>query len=356
MKTEEYSRYVEETSKLTLNGVAEEIRKIRDPSLEAFTEAYFRERMFRPWAQRCNVMRASYEAVAPNRNWQEIIDSLIGIELWFMADHLTNDVFDRKYSRNRELTSRFGIDPNMYFIASAISREAAEKCFRECAKKVNPKKEREVIETFNRIVEEAYLHQWLDYYDLKTNKICFDESKARIGDIFKRRYIDYEAGNQFGKITKLSAIFADASEQETNAIENYGKILSTTIQLTNDIADLGDEWFYDRRNGILTLPLIAVSLEVGKYCYDISQKQIRKIYVEKGLFKEHKKLIIKYVNDAKKYLRKVFPKERRAVLEALLVSSTSNRFYKLLPQYDKFYKVMPPQIESKKCQHNLKKH
>jgi len=347
MDANEYFQYIEETSKLALKGVFEEIGMIGEPTLEIFAEAYFKERMLRPWAQRCNVMRASYEAVAPTKNWQEIIDGLIGIELWFMADHLTNDVFDKKYARNPELTSRFGIDPNMYFITSAILREKSEKCFRHCAKKVNPKRENEVVEIFNRIVEEAYLHQWLDYHDLKINRIGFNELKAKKKDIFMRRYIDYEAGNQFGKIAKIPAILSEAPIEEVNALEQYGRILSTTIQLTNDIADLGDEWFYDRENGILTWPLIAVSLEVGKYCYDMPQKQIREIYVEKGLFKEHKRLIKKYVNEAKKHLRKIFPKERRAALECMLVSSTCNRFYSLTPKYDKTYKVMPAQIKSK---------
>lgn len=350
MKTEEYSKFVEETSKETLEKVSQEIEKLgeKEPSLEQFSRTYFKERMSRPWAQRCSVMRASYEAVAPGRDWRKMLDSMTGIELWFMADHLTNDVFDNKFERNPDLTTKYGKNVSLYFIASAILRENSEKCFRDCARKINPSKENIVIETFNEIVRDAYLHQWLDYYELKKDKIDFGELQDRKDELFKKRYIDYEAGNQFGKIAEIPAILAEAPENLVKALEHYGKYLSTTIQLTNDIADLGDEWFFDKRNGLLTLPLIDISLEIGKYCYDLPQEEIRRIFIEEGLFKKEKNLIYHYINRAKAALKEVFEKERRATLEALLVSSISNRFYKILPQYNKTYKVMPPQIEGKK--------
>lgn len=346
MKSEEYSKFVEETSKETLEKVSQEIEKFgkKEPSLEQFSRTYFKERMSRPWAQRCSVIRASYEAVAPGRDWREMLDSMTGTELWFMADHLTNDIFDNKFERNPNLTTKYGKDVNLYFIASAVLREKAEKCFRESARKTNPTRENEVVEIFGQIVEDAYMHQWLDYYELKKDKVKFEELSKRKDELFKKRYIDYEAGNQFGKIVKIPAVLTEAPEEQKTALENYGRCLSTTIQLTNDIADLGDEWFFDRRNGILTLPLIDVSLEIGKYCYDLPQEEVRRIFVEKGLFKEEKNLIYHYINKAKKHLREVFEKQRRAALETLLVSSVSNRFYKILPQYDKTYKVMPPQI------------
>jgi len=349
MRIREYTEFIGETSKETLEKVSEEVNRLGEPSLGEFTRGYFEERMNRPWAQRCSVMRASYEAVVPDGNWRDILPGMVGIELWFMADHMTNDVFDDKFERNPRLTSKYGKDVILYFMASAVLREVAERCFRESTRNINPSTENEVTEIFNEIVRGAYMHQWIDYFELKKDKVDFNELKTHYEELFKRRYLDYEAGNQFGKIAKIPAILAEAPTEQLDALEQYGRCLSTTIQIANDIADLGDEWFFDRRNGILTLPLIDISLEIGRYCYDMPQEQIRKTFIERGIFQKERRTIIMYVNKAKKALRKVFEKERRGSLESLLVSSLYNRFYKvLLSDFNRKYLVMPHQMENRR--------
>lgn len=202
MNPNKYFNLMEKTGKLTYKRIEEYLgREVKEKDLREFIKSFIKGRLFSKKRLRPILVRGVWETLRDD-NWEKAIDVCAWVELWCIADYLTNDVFDNKLDKCKTEIEK---DSNLFFMASAITREIAEKALRNAAKTLNPKKEKEVTMLFSELVNNAYCHQWLDY-TLKYKGESVSKLKGNLNKLFKKRYIDYEAGNCFGKIFKISSI------------------------------------------------------------------------------------------------------------------------------------------------------
>ncbi len=330
MNANEYFKIMEETGKATYRRIEDYLdRDIKEEGLRKFIENFIDGRLQNKRRLRSLLVRGVYNAVTRDdeeRNkWKEkILDVCAAFELWCIADYLTNDVFDDKLDKCKNNIDR---DPNLFYIASTVVREIAENALRDAARKLRPEKEKEVIGLFSKLVDFAYHHQWADYtmkYKGETPK----ELETKLDEIFKKRYVDYEAGNCFGKMCEIAAILFGANENERKALAEYGDSFSISLQIVNDIADIATGG-YDLKNKLLTYPLVLTMVRTGKNVYGMNEEEVRKLFVLSGVFEECRKIAVEIVRKARKKLH-IFEKEKRELLSTMWVFAWTNKYYQIL--------------------------
>ncbi|MCD6464042.1 polyprenyl synthetase family protein, partial [Candidatus Woesearchaeota archaeon] len=321
----QYFKLMEETRKATYKKIQEYLHEyVKEAELKVFINKFIEDRFQNKRRLRALLVRGVYYALqTPKTKKQKPLDQILDLstafELWCVADYLTNDVFDSKLDKCRTDLLK---DPNLFFMASAVMREVAEISLRTAAKRLNPKRESEAIALFNDLVRGAYHHQWVDY-NLKYNDQTPQQLEEMLDDLFQRRYLDYETGNCFGKMCEISSILLGADEQERKALAEYGKNLSVSLQIVNDIADIAEN-NYDLKNRLLTYPLALTIVKTGKNVYDLCEEEVRKLFVSSGALDECRKKAIKIAINANKPLKKTFPKENRDLLASMLILAWSN--------------------------------
>lgn len=322
MNTNKYFQIMDETGKATYEKIEKCLDgSIKEEELKGFIRTFIDGRLKNKRRLRSLLVRGVYEAVR-DENWQEGLDVCVGFELWCLADYLTNDVFDNKLDK---CSTKIERDSNLFYMSSAVIREIVEDTLRKATRKLSPKRENDVSNLFSNLVKDAYMHQWVDYTSKHESKNP-KELEARINELFKKRYLDYEAGNCFGKICRISAITFGADVNHEMALKDYGENFSTSLQIVNDIADIADSG-YDLKNGLITYPLALTSIKTEENIYNLPIEKIKKLFVKSGTFEETRKKAIEYKKKAKQSIKEL---PNRNILSAALVLAQTNKYYDYL--------------------------
>lgn len=320
MDANNYFKLMEQTGETTYKKIGEYLDKeIKEKNLREFINTFIKGRLSNKRRLRSMLVRGVWE-VLRGGDWEKGTDVCVWAELWCVADYLTNDIFDNKRDKCK---TKIEQDSNLFFIASTIVREISEKVLKNTAKKLNPKKEKEVIGLFSELVNNAYHHQWVDYTTkYKNQKI--DELKNQLNHLFKKKYIDYEAGNCFGKICEITSIIAGGGKKEREILISYGNILSVALQIVNDTADILER-NYDLRNKLITWPLLLIMIKTNKNIYNLSESEVKKLLIESGAFLQILEICKEYRKKLKNLLKSL---KNSHILGGITTLLVYNKYFK----------------------------
>lgn len=309
------------------------IQQIPELSLKKLIGRYANERLSNKRKIRASLVKGTCIALGKDALWKQMTDFAAAIELWCIADYLTNDCFDNKLD---QLPADMPRNINFYTIASAVTRELVQDPLINSIRKLRPEKEQEIVGSLSQIVREAYLHQWLDYGELRLlagTKLTSQELEMKLSELFRKRYELYHTGNFFGQYTRMAATLVGATDQECSALESYGDNLSIGCQIVNDTADLLNKG-YDLKNRLLTLPLSYTILQTRKNVYGLERGEVAELFINSEAFNRIKEETRKIMRKAKQSLR-IFPTERRAYLSNLATLLRWNNQFRFCEEHKK---------------------
>lgn len=311
-----YFQRQEEAVRDTYDKVKFYINGIHEESLVKLLNDYHDYRIANKRKVRTSLVNGTGICLGKENLWREgLVDLAASIELWCIADYLTNDCFDGKLDQAPNHLSK---DSNRYIIASAIVREIAQDALLTVVRRMKPEKEQEFTDLFSQIVKEAYLHQWVDYGEhrlLSSQELNIDNLEQHFDDFFEKRYVKYKTGNFFGQYTRMAAILAGATDQECSALESFGDDLSIGCQIVNDTADLLNRG-YDLKNRLLTLPLVYTILQTRRNVYELEREKVVELFINSGAFNRIREETKRIIRKAKQNLE-IFSRKRRAYLSNL---------------------------------------
>ena len=339
MDANKYFQIMKETGKYTYSTIDKYISEdLKEDDLKDFIKKFTEGRLQNKRRLRSMLTRAVYHVLTNDKNeegWKKGKNLYSFAELWCISDYLSNDTFDNKFEKCKIETFK---DSNLSFIASAVTRELSQKALQNAFNDFSTPLETKVktLENFSELVKDAYLHQWIDYTS-KYNGQSIEWFKGNLEKLFKKRYLDYQAGNVFGKILEIACLtIKPKKERERELLSEYGNS-SSKLQLINDLADIAENC-YDAKNKLLTYPLILTMIKTGKNVYELPSSEIRELFVRSGAFKETKKRAIEMMKKANKPLKELnnIVGENIGIdlLNSFLIMAKSNKYYKILRAYE----------------------
>ncbi len=340
MNSDEYFKIMEETGKFTYQIIDDYLNQIPEIGMRELVKTFIDGRLQNKRRLRSLLTRACYHILTCDESregWKKAKNLYAFAELWLIADYLTNDVFDGKLDKCK---TKLPKDNNLFFMASAIVRELAQKVLNNAFEDFNTALEArtEALNVFSELVRDAYLHQWVDHAE-KYKGETPEQLEEKLQEIYNKRYNLYQAGNIFGHLLRISGLTINPKkEKEIELLYQYGNKSSSKLQIVNDIADVAENC-YDAKNRILTFPLVLTIVRTGKNVYGLPPSEIKELFVKSGAFHECRKKAIGEMKKAKKVLRelsKLVEKDNLGIklLNGFLVMARSNKYYKILRAYE----------------------
>ena len=122
-----------------------------------------------------------------------------------------------------------------------------------------------VLKTFNKIVREVYLGQYLDIYNSSNHLI-------KTTDYY--RIVSLTTGNFLANLAKSGTLLANKPESDVKILTKYGYYYGMALQVTDDICDIiqnsditGKSFARDLKCGRMRLPyILALNLSDKKNC------------------------------------------------------------------------------------------
>ncbi|MFH1311016.1 MAG: polyprenyl synthetase family protein [Nanoarchaeota archaeon] len=181
-------------------------------------------------------------------------------------------------------------------------------------------------------------------------------SESGMNDLFFER--TYKINAAFiERIAKIGGMLAEGSNEQINALSEFGKNFGIAHQIMNDIADfvpakagistttkIPDDAYTDIRNGHLTIPVIYTLyhdsdkervkkiiqiLEKGKEIPPEQIEEVTPLLIQNGAIDYTISYAREFKKKAKNSIRD-FPENKRKLLDWLLISIDSNKYYTFL--------------------------
>jgi len=285
------------------------------------------------------IVRLGYE-ICGGKNWRKILPVCAAIEILNVSTYTINRIFDEKggkWNKNR-------INNNI--IAGIVQKEIASNLLNKASNIVDYKDFIKIKNLFNETNKIIYFGQFKDFNILKINII---ENKImpfnKFIDNYKQRCYLF-SGKFYENSLLIGGILAKGNKKRLIALQNFGKLFGTSLQMINDIGDFVpsdkkpykeafkyyQDQYSDLRLGKLTIPIYlmlqnANSTEKKFILRQVGKKQttlkdgykLTNIFISSGALQKCKKLIEKYYNQGEKEL-KVF---KESVKKDLLVTMAS---------------------------------
>ncbi len=277
------------------------------------------------------LMRLAYE-VAGGQNWEEIADVCAAVELFNISTYIDNGVFDGKGNLQEE-------DKNNYIIAARITRSIASELLR---KQGSPEYSR--LESLLHDIDiSGYIGQYADLNQVKVGVSDYDDVSEFLEDYIRR--CENLTGRFMGNVCRMGAILSGASEEEVQALGEYGRCVGIIAQIMNDVGDfvppkegtydvekVYQDQFSDIMHGKLTLPVyytLMFGSEEEKEAIegvlgnpDASNEDLESVtraIVSSGAVDFAKKVAKEYQKEAKSFLHSFEKSESR---DALSITTT----------------------------------
>lgn len=350
MNPEKYFGFMRQTTYATEKMIFREIKKLEkiDESLFELisTNIYGRIATKRPKI-RPGLVRLGYE-ICGGKNWRKILPICASIEILNVSTYTINRIFDEKGGKwNKDKI-------NNNIIAGIIQKEIASDLLNKASGLVNYRGFIKIKSLFDEINKITYFGQFkdLNFLRIKNRLPLFEKF---IEDYKQRCY--FFGGRYYENSLLIGSILANGSKKQLSALQNFGKLFGTSLQMVNDIGDFVppdkkpykeafkyyQDQYGDLRLSKLTLPIYlmlqnASGIEKKFILKQIGKKQTKlkdghkltKILITTGAFKECKKLTGGYVNQAKREL-KIFKKSvKKDLLSAMTSGVKSSVYWKIL--------------------------
>lgn len=350
-----YFNFMRQTTYATEKLIVREMKKLEKIDKPLFelipANVYGRIATKRPKI-RPGLVRLGYE-ICGGKNWRKILPICAAIEILNVSTYTINRIFDEKGGK----WDKQRINNNI--IAGIIQKEIASDLLNKAYNILNYKNFIKVKTLFDEINKITYFGQFKDLNFLRiTNKLPSFEKF--INDYKERCY--YFGGRYYENSLLIGGILANGSKEQLTALQNFGKLFGTSLQMVNDIGDFVpsdkkpykeafkyyQDQYGDLRLGKLTLPIYlmlqnASGIEKKFILKQVGKKQtsskdgykLTKILTTTGAFKECKKITKGYVNQEKREL-KIFKKSiKKDLLSAMTSSVKSSVYWKILKKFDK---------------------
>lgn len=296
---------------------------------------------------RPGLVRLGYE-ICGGKNWRKIIPICAAIEILNVSTYTINKIFDEKGGK----WDKRRINNNI--IAGIIQKEMASDLLNEAYNLVNYENFIKIKGLFDEINKITYFGQFKDLNLLRIGKKLPLFEKF-VKDYKQRCY--YFGGKYYENSLLIGGILANGSEEQLTALQNFGKLFGTSLQMVNDIGDFippdkkpykeafkyYQDQYGDLRLGKLTLPIYLMLQNANKMERKFILKQVgkkqtnlkdgyklTKLLFKTGAFQECKKLTKEYVNQEKREL-KIFTKSiKKDLLSAMTSNVKSSVYWKIL--------------------------
>lgn len=355
MNTTFYFNFMRQTTYATEKIIVRELKKLEKTDKPLFdlvsVNIYGRIATKRPKI-RPGLVRLGYE-ICGGKNWRKILPICAAIEILNVSTYTINRIFDEKggkWDKNR-------INNNI--IAGIIQREIASDLLKEVYKIASYEDLLKIKILFDEINKITYFGQFkdLNFLRIKSKTPPF---KKFIEDYKQRCY--FFGGKFYENCLLIGGILAKGTEQQLSALQKFGKLFGTSLQIVNDIGDFVppdkkpykeafkyyQDQYGDLRAGKLTLPIYLMLQNANKIekkfiLRQIGKKQtnlkdgykITKLLFTTNAFQECKKLTKEYVNQEKREL-KIFEKSvKKDLLSAMTSNVKSSVYWKILKKVDK---------------------
>lgn len=334
------------TEKLIVRKM-KELEKIDKPLFElVFANIYGRIATKRPKI-RPGLVRLGYE-ICGGKDWQKILPICAATELLNVSTYTINRIFDEKGGKWDK--QRMNND----IIAGIIQKEIASDLLNKSKELLNYKNFIKVKTLFDEINKITYFGQFKDLNFLRIRK-KLPLFERFINDYKERCY--YFGGRYYENSLLIGGILANGNKKQLIALQKFGKLFGTSLQMVNDIGDFVppdkksykeafkyyQDQYGDLRVGKLTLPIYLMLQNANKtekkfILKQVGKKQtnlkdgykLAKLLFKTGAFQECKKLTKEYVNQGKREL-KIFEKSiKRDLLSATTSSVRSSVYWKIL--------------------------
>lgn len=230
-----------------------------------------------------------------------------------------DDIIDQSIARKGKLTlyGKFGRDIALLIGDALLFKGFILLC--EASKKFPPEK----IGTIFELVKDLFFELGeAEAYELSLRKREAIKIEEYI-ELVKRKAADFEA------YMRISALLAEASNKETEALGKYGRLLGMLIILGDDNADMLDpsEVINRVRNEVLPLPIIyalhkphlrrkIVTFLRKKKMTRKDAEEISDMIYKAGVFDDiEKKFVLKFISDAKNALKNI--KNKKLLIQVL---------------------------------------
>jgi len=276
-----YFSYMRETADKVLPVItyyAEQIKDI-DPKLHEVLKFYIDKRRGKPLLKPF-LLRLSYE-ICGGKNWEETIPVCAAFELLNISSYQANVSFDNK----------LGIlslqEKNSQFIASMITRELCMDILLSMLKGRGCESFKSLATLISNSNKYIYIAQ---HYDLNLLTIKNFNKFIDSEDLFMKTYLErcyYGTGIFNGNCSFAGALLAGATDDQSQALKNFGENYGIGLQIINDLADFVppgiddilnrafQDQFSDLQNGRLTLGVYKI-LKIGNRNSDWILKKLEK--------------------------------------------------------------------------------
>ncbi|HRN33779.1 MAG TPA: polyprenyl synthetase family protein [Saprospiraceae bacterium] len=343
MERAKYFDYLQETSKLVLPIIKEQVEKVshNESELKAIL-LFFYEKRFSKSLLKPALFRLAYE-ICGGKNFNNILPIAAAFEVLNISSYQANASFDNKIG---VLTKE---EKDSQFIASMISREISDNLINQCEGVLSDSVLNKVRKCVSKSNSFIYKAQHYDLNLLSVHKI----DKYEDYKFYLKHYIDrcyFGSGVFSGQCALAGAVAANATENQQELLMQFGELYGTALHIINDLADyypgeerktkLYQDDFCDFRNGRLTLPLYLLlnskNEEVIKSIAELSKKEdysfedyslIQNFISKEGIVEKCKTLTNEKFIKAKQHLKEFPLDDTKQLLLALLSVLESNKFY-----------------------------
>lgn len=355
MNPDFYFNFMRQTTYATEKLIVREIKKIEKIDRPLFklisANIYGRIATKRPKI-RPGLVRLGYE-ICGGKNWRKILPICAAVEILNVSTYTINRIFDEKggkWDKNK-------INNNI--IAGIIQREIASDLLNGAYNLVNYGDFTKIKSLFDEINKITYFGQFKDLNFLRI-KSKIPPFEKFIED-YKQR-CDYFGGRFYKNCLLVGGILARGNRKQLSALQKFGELLGTSLQMVNDIGDFVppnkkpykeafkyyQDQYGDLRLNKLTLPIYLMLQSANKnerkfILEQVSKKQttlkdgykLTNMLITSGALQKCRKLIKGYVNQEKKEL-KLFKKSiKKDLLSAMTSSVKSSIYWKILKKFNK---------------------
>jgi len=287
------------------------------------------------------LLRLSFEACRGG-NWKNTICVSAAVELLNISTYVINAIFDEK---GEDIQKK---DINEYIIVGMLLRELATKCLNELQISLSPQEVHELNEKISEINLLIYIGQHMDLYQLKKGRVEGFDSTERMKELYIKR-AELLCGYFMKNVAYIGSLLANATSEQKKALDNYGLIFGTALQILNDMGDFVtnenamdyektyQDQFSDIRHGKLTFPVIR-GLEINgrniikrvlekKKVTNKELEHLTEYLKTKGIVNDVREITKKDYRRCKKELVKLPESESRDMLSLMASILRSNKYY-----------------------------
>jgi geranylgeranyl pyrophosphate synthase len=352
MSKEEYDSLMIETSKDIGPYILEFLEPLKKENSELFSLcSELLVKKIGSFETRAYLMRMCYQ-ICSNKKWNDSIKyACAAVELELASMYYSNRIFDEKGG------SKILSQPNNQFIAAMITRDLASQALTKSCKNLDDKAVRKIKNIFDEINRIFYIGQFYEIYYALYEKQSKNIDWDTLHELYYKR--NWGVNNSFfEKIAIIGATLGKGNEKQIGALGNFGKNYGMMLQIINDVGDfvppednlgteekLPEDAYSDVKHGKLTLPIIycllkgseadkklLISALTNKNTERHTLRDITRILVNNGSIDYSEKTALEFAKKAKSFL-KVFPKNKKSILEEMCFISYTNRYYKKLRKF-----------------------